>query len=102
MSPSAVESCPRRGTFGDRGTREASSRLPLGEERANILLVACCYQEGSAAPTRPPKSLLGFTQMRYSATPCLSVRKQRRALHAENTKSTHCLGPRQRDENTIA
>src|ERR1039457_3267828 len=49
MSPSAVESWPRRGTGGDRGTREASSRLPLGEERANILLVACCYQEGSAA-----------------------------------------------------
>ena len=24
-----------------------SSRLPLGEERANILLLACCYQEGS-------------------------------------------------------
>ena len=23
------------------------SRLPLGEERANILLLACCYQEGS-------------------------------------------------------
>jgi hypothetical protein len=23
-----------------------SSRLPLGEERANILLLACCYQEG--------------------------------------------------------
>ena len=27
--------------------REGSSRLPLGEERANILLLACCYQEGS-------------------------------------------------------
>src|ERR1039458_9749957 len=47
MSPSAVESCPRRGTFWDRGIREGSSRLPLGEERANILLLACCYQEGS-------------------------------------------------------
>src|ERR1035438_9703024 len=25
---------------------KGSSRLPLGEERANILLLACCYQEG--------------------------------------------------------
>src|ERR1022692_656357 len=47
MSPSAVESCPRRGTFWDRGIKGGSSRLPLGEERANILLLACCYQEGS-------------------------------------------------------
>src|ERR1017187_2862260 len=47
MSPSAVESCPRRLTFWDRGIREGSSRLPLGEERANILLLACCYQDGS-------------------------------------------------------
>src|ERR1022692_853302 len=47
MSPSAVESCPRRGTFWDGGIKGGSSRLPLGEERANILLLACCYQEGS-------------------------------------------------------
>src|ERR1039458_4844672 len=47
MSPSAVESRPTRRTFWDSGIREGSSRLPLGEERANILLLACCYQEGS-------------------------------------------------------
>src|ERR1017187_7177568 len=50
MSPSAVESCPRRRTFGDRGLREGSPRLPLGEERANILLLACCCQEGFPRP----------------------------------------------------
>src|ERR1039457_786397 len=55
MRPSAVESCPRRRTFWDRGIREGSSRLPLGEERANILLLACCYQEGS----NPGPSVLG-------------------------------------------
>src|ERR1022692_4916962 len=52
MSPSAVESCPRRGTFWDRGIKGGSSRLPLGEERANILLLACCYQEGSNPRSR--------------------------------------------------
>jgi hypothetical protein len=30
-----------------QGNKGGSSRLPLGEERANILLLACCYQEGS-------------------------------------------------------
>src|ERR1017187_5236415 len=39
--------CPKKFTFWDTGIREASSRLPLGEERANILLLACRYQEGS-------------------------------------------------------
>src|ERR1022692_565740 len=33
--------------FLGQGNKGGSSRLPLGEERANILLLACCYQEGS-------------------------------------------------------
>jgi beta-galactosidase len=32
--------------FLGQGNKGGSSRLPLGEERANILLLACCYQEG--------------------------------------------------------
>ena len=35
--------------FWGQGNKEGSRRLPLGEERANILLLACCYQEGSLA-----------------------------------------------------
>ena len=33
--------------FWGQGNKEGSPRLPLGEERTNILLLACCYQEGS-------------------------------------------------------
>src|ERR1022692_3238896 len=33
--------------FWGQGNKEGSPRLPLGEERANILLLACCYQEGA-------------------------------------------------------
>src|ERR1022692_813564 len=32
--------------FLGQGNKGGSSRLPLGKERANILLLACCYQEG--------------------------------------------------------
>ena len=32
--------------FLGQGNKGGSSRLPLGEERANILLLACCYEEG--------------------------------------------------------
>src|ERR1035437_8130017 len=37
----------RKVNFLGQGNKGGSSRLPLGEERANILLLACCYQEGS-------------------------------------------------------
>ena len=46
--------------FLGQGNKGGSSRLPLGEERANILLLACCYEEGrsrifkdSSAASRP-------------------------------------------------
>ena len=32
--------------FLGQGNKGGSSRLPLGEERANMLLLTCCYQEG--------------------------------------------------------
>src|ERR1019366_6005970 len=32
--------------FLGQGNKGGSSRRPLGEQRANILLLACCYQEG--------------------------------------------------------
>jgi hypothetical protein len=38
--------------FLGQGNKGGSSRLPLGEERANILLLACCYQEGWPYHTR--------------------------------------------------
>src|ERR1022692_1313866 len=47
--------------FLGQGNKGGSSRLPLGEERANILLLACCYQEGwpragLPAPASPSRS----------------------------------------------
>src|ERR1022692_496775 len=89
MSPSAVESCPRRRTFGDRETREASSRLPLGEERANILLVACCYQEGSAAGCFEFQFLQKFALLfRHRSLPILLTVKVTWAL--QRTKLAEC------------
>src|ERR1017187_30898 len=41
--------------FLGQGNKGGSSRLPLGEERANILLLACCYQEGSNPGRKPGK-----------------------------------------------
>jgi hypothetical protein len=38
---------PGPNQVGEQGNKEGSPRLPLGEERTNILLLACCYQEGS-------------------------------------------------------
>src|ERR1022692_1221503 len=40
--------------FLGQGNKGGSSRLPLGEERANILLLACCYQEGWPRAARAP------------------------------------------------
>src|ERR1035441_6983061 len=48
MSPSAGRVVPQKVNFWGQGNKEKGSpRLPLGEERTNILLLACCYQEGS-------------------------------------------------------
>jgi hypothetical protein len=47
MSPSAGRVVPQKVNFWGQGNKEGSPRLPLGEERTNILLLACCYQEGS-------------------------------------------------------
>ena len=53
--------------FLGQGNKGGSSRLPLGEERANILLLACCYQEGCVCAqhlldklTQPAPCLLRF------------------------------------------
>src|ERR1039457_5387068 len=43
---------PQKVNFLGQGNKGGSSRLPLGEERANILLLACCYQEGWPYHTR--------------------------------------------------
>ena len=48
--------------FLGQGNKGGSSRLPLGEERANILLLACCYQEGSNP--RPGARGSVFSQIR--------------------------------------
>src|SRR5450631_876822 len=37
---------PRTDLFPNRG-QQARPRMPLGEELANVLLLACCYQEVS-------------------------------------------------------
>ena len=44
--------------FLGQGKKGGSSRLPLGEERANILLLACCYQEGWPRGGRLPNSAI--------------------------------------------
>jgi hypothetical protein len=41
--------------FWGQGNKEGSPRLPLGEERTNILLLACCYQEGSNPKGNTPR-----------------------------------------------
>ena len=57
----------RKVNFLGQGNKGGSSRLPLGEERANILLLACCYQEGCVCAqhlldklTQPAPCLLRF------------------------------------------
>src|ERR1022692_759980 len=46
MSPSAGRVVSQKVNFWGQGNKQGSPRLPLGEERTNILLLACCYQEG--------------------------------------------------------
>ena len=47
MCPSGSRAVSQKVNFCGLGNTGASPRLPLGEERANILLLTCCYQEGS-------------------------------------------------------
>ena len=47
MCPSGSRAVSQKVNFCGQGNTGASPRLPLGEERANILLLTCCYQEGS-------------------------------------------------------
>ena len=60
--------------FLGQGNKGGSSRLPLGEERANILLLACCYQEGW------PRAALLQKPLRHSPQ-----RLKRRSRQTEQT-----------------
>jgi hypothetical protein len=40
--------------FLGQGNKGGSSRLPLGEKLANVLLLACCYQEVSVRHPAEP------------------------------------------------
>ena len=75
MSPSAARVVPQKVNFWGQGNKEGSPRLPLGEERTNILLLACCYQEGSN-----PKALFNFgvalvTGLLFGLVPALQATK---------------------------
>jgi selenocysteine lyase/cysteine desulfurase len=61
--------------FLGQGNKGGSSRLPLGEERANILLLACCYQEGS---NKHGKTTLSLAPLALSHEDHLKPGRQRR------------------------
>src|ERR1039457_7222014 len=71
MCPSGSRAVSQKVNFCGLGNTGASPRLSLGEERANILLLTCCYQEGSKVAAGIEPDGCQFSPVQFGLSGCV-------------------------------